>query len=59
MSEGDSGERPQEREQADDNVSQLLRSLLPVARKGFVVGAGLHVGQVLISGVVSRKLLKE
>ena len=53
-----------ERQQSSDDDSEsecvsLLRCVLPVACKGFVVGAGLHVGQVLIGGVVSRKLFKK
>lgn len=44
---------------ADSECVALLRCVLPVACRGFVVGAGLHAGQVLIGGLVSRKLLKQ
>ena len=44
---------------AENECMALLRCVLPVAGKGFVVGAGLHVGQVLIGGIVSRKLFKK
>lgn len=44
---------------AENECMALLRCVLPVACKGFVVGAGLHVGQGLIGGVVSRKLFKK
>ena len=44
---------------ADSECAALLRCVLPVACKGFVVGAGLHAGQVVIGGVVSRKLFKK
>jgi hypothetical protein len=57
-------EHRQRRQSVDADSSELecvnlLRCVLPVACRGFVVGAGLHVGQVLIGGVVSRKLLKQ
>ena len=52
-------ERQQQEDRQVDDEDGVLRCLLPVACKGFVVGAGLHVGQMLISGVVSRKLLKK
>ena len=58
MSEGERQLRDDE-ETDRESEDSVLRCLLPVACKGFVVGAGLHVGQVLISGVVSRKLLRE
>ena len=48
-----------ERLDCESECVALLRCVLPVACKGFVVGAGLHVGQVLIGGVVSRKLFKK
>ena len=57
------GERLLVGTKADDedcvSLASLVRRLAPVACKGFVVGAGLHVGQVVISGVVSRKLLRK
>lgn len=38
---------------------QLIGSVLTVAGRGFIVGAGLHLGQLLISGVTSGKLTKQ
>lgn len=43
-------------EDVGEHERRLLRSVLTVACRGFVVGAGLHVGQQLISGVTSGKL---
>lgn len=38
---------------------QILGSVLTVAGRGIVVGAGLHLGQQLISGVTSGKLTRQ
>ena len=59
MAEEEEHRQRQQPMDADSECVALLRCVLPVACRGFVVGAGLHVGQVLIGGVVSRKLLKQ
>ena len=62
MTEEDNSERHLQLLQehsADVDIVSLVRCLLPVACKGFIVGAGLHVGQVMIGGLASRKLVKE
>ena len=47
----------EEREESD-NV-KLLGSVFTVACRGFAVGAGLHLGQQVISGVATGKLLSQ
>ena len=59
MTEGETSLQEQPLQLSERDITDLWKCLLPVACKGFVVGAGLHVGQVLIGGVVSRKLFKE
>ena len=51
-------EETQEPKEATNSIADLVKTVLRVSCKGFVVGAGLHVGQKLISGITSKKLTK-